>query len=169
MLKNNKGITLTALVITIIILGIIATIVIRTSSPVIQEAKIEDVKTTLLLIQAKWKVEKEKAKFDPTTSMFPDQVVQQSNIDDGTHLAEEKGQLVSSYKVTTVDEKWNVDTSITYYKLSQECLNAMGLEDADASKGYIVNYSNNDIILESGFKYDETTYYKLSDLENLGD
>ena len=157
MLKHNKGITLTALVITIIILGMIVAITISASSPLIDEAKLQEEKTTLLLIQAKWKVEIEKVTFDGT-SMFADM---------GTVITEgeNKGYLNDEYKVQ-VDSKWGVEEGI-YYKLSQECLNDMGLSDVNTGKGYIVNYSNNDIILESGFEYDGTTYYKLSDIEKL--
>ena len=169
MFKNNKGITMVALVITIIILGILATIAIRSSSPVIQEAKLEDVRTTLLLIQAKWKVEKEKVTFDGT-SMFPETlVVTQADVDaDNT---KKKGYLKDEYKVTEVKEIWNVEEG-DYYQLNQECLNAMGLQEISASDGYIVNYSNNDIIYEKGFKYtnqydEEKTYYKLSEIEEL--
>ena len=66
-LNNNKGITLIVLTITIIVLLIIAGITIYTGSNLIQEAKIEDVKTNMLLVQAEMKNFVEQAKFEKKT------------------------------------------------------------------------------------------------------
>lgn len=61
---NNKGITLIALTITIIVLLIIAGTSVYTGSKLIQEAKLEDVKTNMLLVQAEVKNYIEQAKFE---------------------------------------------------------------------------------------------------------
>ena len=63
-IKNNKGITLAALTITIIIILIIAGIVIYNGSKLVDDAKYEDVKTNMLLIQAEIKNYVEQAKFE---------------------------------------------------------------------------------------------------------
>lgn len=63
-LKNNKGITLIALTITIIVMLIIAGITIYGGSKLIQDATVEDVKTNMLLVQAEVKNYVEQAKFE---------------------------------------------------------------------------------------------------------
>ena len=53
--KNNKGITLIALTITIIILLILASITIYSGKESIKKAQLESLKTNMLLIKAKAK------------------------------------------------------------------------------------------------------------------
>ena len=61
--KENKGITLVALTITIIVLLIIAGIAIYSGNDIIKNAKLESLKTNMLLIQAKAKDYCEEASF----------------------------------------------------------------------------------------------------------
>ena len=63
-IKNNKGITLIALIITIIIIVIIAGIIVYDGSKLVDDAKYEDVKTNMLLLQAEIKNYVEQAKFE---------------------------------------------------------------------------------------------------------
>ncbi|MBR3162689.1 MAG: hypothetical protein IKF17_01130 [Clostridia bacterium] len=65
--NNNSGITLIALIITIIIIFIIAAITVYEGSKLVDEAKYEDVKTNMLLIQAEIKNYVEQAKFENKT------------------------------------------------------------------------------------------------------
>ena len=52
-MKNQKGITLSTLVVTIIILVILAAVSLRTGSEVLNSSKMQNLKTNMLLIQAK--------------------------------------------------------------------------------------------------------------------
>ena len=61
--KEEKGVTLIVLVITIIVLSIIASIGYFNGKEVIQKAKLESLKTNMLLIQAKAKECVENATF----------------------------------------------------------------------------------------------------------
>ncbi len=63
-IKSNKGITLIALIITIIVILIITTITVYTGSNIVDEAKFEDVKTNMLLMEAEIKNYVEQAKFE---------------------------------------------------------------------------------------------------------
>lgn len=54
-LKNEKGITILALVITIIVLLIIASISINAGSQLVEQAKIQTIETNMLAIRAKAK------------------------------------------------------------------------------------------------------------------
>lgn len=62
-LKNNKGITLIALSITIIVLLILASITIYSGTESIKKAQLENLKTNMLLIKAKAKEYVEQASF----------------------------------------------------------------------------------------------------------
>ncbi len=61
---NNKGITLIALIVTILIIIVIAGISIYEGSKIVDDAKYEDVKTNMLLIQAEVKNYVEQAMFE---------------------------------------------------------------------------------------------------------
>lgn len=61
---NNKGITLIALIITIIVMLIIASITVYGGSKIIKKAQKEDVKTNMLLLQAEIKNYVEQARFE---------------------------------------------------------------------------------------------------------
>lgn len=62
--KKNAGVTLIALTVTIIVIFIIAGITIYSGSNLIQQSKVEDVKTNMLLLQAEVKNYIEQAKFE---------------------------------------------------------------------------------------------------------
>ena len=63
-LKNSKGITLVSLIIIIIVMLVLASIAVYSGTGIIQEAKVEDTKTNMLLVQAKIKNYVEQAKFE---------------------------------------------------------------------------------------------------------
>ena len=62
-MKKDNGITLIALIVTIIIMIILATIVVDFSTKAIDKAKLEDIKTNMLLIQGKSQTIYEKYSF----------------------------------------------------------------------------------------------------------
>ena len=70
MIKNNKGITILVLAITIAVLLILLGITIDTSTKVIESAKLQNINTNMLLIQARVKVISEKVVFDGDNSAY---------------------------------------------------------------------------------------------------
>ena len=68
-MKENKGITMVTLIITIIVLLIIAGISIGTGNKVIKSSELENVKTNMLLIKAKGKEYVENANFKLGTNL----------------------------------------------------------------------------------------------------
>ena len=62
-MKKNRGITMVALVITIVVLLIIAGISIGAGNNAIKNSKLENLKTNMLLIEVKAKEQIENAKF----------------------------------------------------------------------------------------------------------
>ena len=67
-MKKNRGITMVALVITIVVLLIIAGISIGAGNNAIKNSKLENLKTNMLLIEVKAKEQLENAKFRLGTS-----------------------------------------------------------------------------------------------------
>jgi type II secretory pathway pseudopilin PulG len=64
--KNSKGITLVALIITVVIMLILAGFVIDISMDLIDKSNLEDIKTNMLAIQGRARIIKEKHDFDGT-------------------------------------------------------------------------------------------------------
>ena len=67
MKKNQKGITIVSLVITIVILLIIGGVTVTVGTSVIKQATLKTVNTNMMLIQAKAKTIAEQAKFNNNT------------------------------------------------------------------------------------------------------
>ncbi len=150
--KNNKGITIVSLVLTIIILMIITSVTVYTGSNIIKQVTLQNVNTDMMLIRAKVKTIAEQAKFNKDTSNYK-----------GTPLIDVSGNK----KIDELIEKDIVEDITKYYLLSKDDLNSMGLEKVDIADGYLVNYENEEIIYVKGFEKDNNTYYKLSDIKEL--
>lgn len=133
--KNNKGITLIALILTVILLMLIAGVSISIGTNIIDTTKFEALEADLLLIQSKTK-----------------------------KAANEKaiGEITEEELYGTKQESGEYTD---WYLLSQTDLNEMGLENLDAEDNYYVDYENDDIAFGAGFEYKGTTYYKLSEIK----
>lgn len=149
---EEKGITLTTLVITVIVMIIIASVGIYAGTNIIKQANLQNINTNMMLIQAKVKTISEQAKFNKDTSNYK-----------GKKVIE----VVGNKKVDELVEKHILENEENYYLLSQTDLNEMGLEKIEISEGYIVNYDTNEIIFVKGFEEKDHTYYKLSEMKNL--
>ena len=95
-MKENKGITMVTLVITIIVLLIIAGVSIGTGNKVIKTSELENVKTNMLLIKAKGKQYVENANFKLGTNF-------ESATDKETRIATAKGELKGT-EITNANE-----------------------------------------------------------------
>lgn len=139
-INNNKGITLVALVITVIIILIIGAITVYEGSRLVDEAKYEDVKTNMLLIQAEVKNFAEQAKFEGLTM---DKILES---EDGIKLDEKtlKIEIPTDSKITDkiqeIENKGNTteDGKLVLYQITNMSeLNISGL-DSNASNNYLV-------------------------------
>lgn len=145
-LKNNKGITLMALIITIIVLSIITVIGIGASTGMrgnINESKEAMTTTELSKIQqavlenyVKYKqmnqerfLKGEKISYDDALEEF-----NQLGLDSNQKLK------VASYNITT-----DTDPSLFYYELNKMHLKEMGLQNINNDDKYIVNYSSGEV------------------------
>jgi len=166
-LRNNSGITLIALVITVIVMLIIAAVTIHGGTQVIKEAKVEDIKTNMLLIQAKLKIYVEQAKFEKKT------------IDDLT--SQEDGTITLTNNSSSIKLKNSAENG--FYKIvdpdssdsSTATLSAINLSDLK-SEDYLVsiNIDSIDVVVKyvpgvtdsDGKTYDKLVKSELKEKEN---
>lgn len=173
-MKENRGITMVTLVITIVVLLIIAGISIGTGNKVIKSSELENVKTNMLLIKVKGKEYVENANFKLGTK-----IGEVSEEEKATRIGNAKNELkgeditddISLYEDIIVKEE---SEYIFYYKLSNESLTDIGLTNvkSDEENGwYIIRYDIENVEVEvyntKGFETEEGTYYSLNEIENL--
>lgn len=138
-IKNNKGITLVALVITVIILAILAGVSVSLGINITSTAKFENVETNLLLIQSKCKI------------MAEQKYIGEISEEDLYGTEQTEGEYIG------------------WYLLSQADLNSMGLTDVKAEDNYYVDYDNDDVAIGKGIYFEGYTFYKLSDILDYTD
>lgn len=148
---KQEGITLIALVITIIIMLILVTVGYTISRDAIDRTRLEDIKTNMLLIQAKSKTIYERYSFKEIEELAGVEINQGNYIisaDLSSQLNSPRGQ---------------------YYIWEQEDLNNNGLGTIKVSNTefYIIDYTTGEVFYSLGYTQDDTTYYRLSELESL--
>ena len=168
-IKRNTGITLTALVIMIIVIMILAGITITQGSDLISNTKVETYVTNMITIRAKAKVYAEEAN---------------AEIWDAEDKAAKRAEIYSEkYKMTKsanqdeiiskVDSKVNTGNGCECYDVTKDTLKQMGLNDLanETNDGdYVVvydssDYKNMDIVYVQGIEYKKSKYYTLSSLQ----
>ena len=153
---NNGGITLMTLVITIIIMIILAGVTITGTYSLIKKSQLENLKTDMLLIQAKTKTALEEYNFSK----------------DETKLIGTKLEEADTEKVSKLNKAGITDIS-NWYFLSQDDLNNMNLSDIRAKDGeyYFVKYDKEnlvvDILYTEGFVENGITKFTLTQLQNM--
>lgn len=165
MKKNkNRGITLASLVITIIVLLIIAGISVYSGTDIIKRAKLEELKTNMLLIETKAKecVENANFKLGKTDNL--------GDTEKTTRINEAKKEL-KGIEITEAD---NINIELNdynyYYKLTEDNLKDMGLSNiklSDTDELYIVKYDIQNAKVEV---YNTKGYegkYSLTDIEQI--
>ena len=160
--KNNKGITLIALTITIIILLILASITIYSGKESIKKAQLESLKTNMLLIKAKAKEYVEQASF-------------KNGVNKSEISEEAKNELKGKEANASDYSKQNITINggEILYKLTSDNLKEMGLKDVKlgSNEEYLVKYNIKDVTVDvyntSGYENNGTTVYSLSELEKI--
>jgi len=167
LLKEERGITLIALIITVVLLFIIGGVSIMGGISVVDTAKAETIETNMFTIKAKAKEYIEN--------------VDSKNwaLSDGKKEEANQKELTDKYQLTVIEQKnaeGNVwyDSRYTYYQLDKKALDKMDLPDLyEEGETYIIGYPTEpntenlklDIIYVNGIEYKGETYYTLSKLE----
>lgn len=180
-MKQNKGITMVALVITIVILLILAGISIQTGNNIIKETEIENIKTNMLLIKVKGLEYAENANFNLGTSIDTMQEGEEKNNRIEKAKAELKGQEIidvnefnNNIKITQEQLKSENGAYIYYYKLTSENLDEMGISNvkSDEKNGwYVIKYDVKNTQVEiynlKGIENEGKIYYSLSEINQI--
>ena len=159
MKKNNSGITLMALVITIIILTIIISISVYEGKELIEKSRIQSIENNMLIIQAKAKAYAEE---------IDAKIWTEKENKDATRDGEfrEKGFNASNNIVS------NIDVSNYFaYIISSNGLSLMGLDDKNDGKYMVIydkeDYKKMDVIYIDGVNYKNETIYTLSKMQEV--
>jgi len=157
-MKDEKGLTFLSTILIVIIIALIVFGVVYIVKIQMNKENLENLKTDMLLVQAKTK----KIQGDYTLDKKDETLV-------GTKISEmQENETIKSFiekDLFKIDEK-----NKKYYVLNQDNLNSLELNQVVLEEGhfFIVEYTENEIYHTKGFTYtDGNTYYKLSEIENL--
>lgn len=150
--KQNRGITLVALIATVVIMIILATVTVNIGTKEIERAKLEDLKTTMLLIKGRAQIVADKEEFGEdydSTGMLK--------------LSETTGYNTS--KIQSIFN--NIDTS-NLYIWEQTAMDNNSI-DVEITKDdfFVVDYETGEVYYSLGFTYEDNTYYSLTELQNV--
>lgn len=174
--KEEKGITLIVLVVTIVVLLILASITMNGGNDIIDKSKLEGLKTNMLLIQTKAKEYVENAKFE--LGIKPEEATEAmkekarlelegenkgTKVNIGESIANEANRIgISQDEI----EKGNV------FWLSTSNLEKMGIKNtkSDEKKGYyIIVYNLEEATAEIYNTVGYKDRYSLTDIENINE
>lgn len=168
--KEEKGITLVALMVTIIVMLILAAVTINFSTTQIRNANLQNFKTNMLLIEAKAKEYVEKANYQ--LGVKPEEAINNPDL-----LSKSQSELQGDGKGTKVDASNSIVSTLksinisdedinngNVYLLSTQDLEAMGLKDvkSDEEDGYFVLVYN---ILDASVKVYNTEGFSIGNGE----
>ena len=163
----KKTISLIIAIIVILGIGVSITILVKRMG---EKTNLQDLRTNLLLIQAKAKTYTENVN------------VETANLDtekeeDSTKIAEVKDQKLKGTALENCDEKIKnaakqagIEDTTDYYYLSQEDLNDMGISiEVKEDTYYLVkyNFEDTEVVYTKGYEYKDKIYYKLSEMKNI--
>ena len=180
-LKEQKGITILALMITVVVLFIIVGISIMGGTELINTSKAETVETNMLTIKAKAKEYMENVDSKNWASKDNDENEDYEGL--STKEGKNRKELVDKYKLILIEDKilynnydkW-YEEGYTYYEVGRNALKIMSLPESlnENNEIYIIRYPledgntsglKMDIIYTKGIKYENVIYYELSELE----
>lgn len=136
-MNRNKGVTLISLVITIIVLFIIVGISVYSGKDIIKQAQLEELKTNMLLIEAKAKGYVEEANFKMGINPNPDE---DKKSEVRTEVYINNAKLAPASDITA-------DSSIPTsecYKLTEKAIEEWGLTEIEIQEGeyYLIQFKD---------------------------
>lgn len=168
-MKKSNGVTLISLIITIIVLIIIAGIAIRTGKEVVRRAQLEELRTNMLLIQAKAKEYVELANFKigikPTDeTKMQEYEAKKASVREEVYVGEAKLQKAGGTSVPT-----QINITDNFYKVTEEALQAWGLDKIETSSSnmYLIEFDDTNAKVEiyntKGYK----GLYSLTEIDEI--
>lgn len=168
---NQKGITLVALMITIVVLFILAGITVYSGKESIRKANLEGLKTNMLLIQTKAKEYIENASFRLGVNPGEDKWAKAEeylNGDKGTKVDISSVDFVNTLRKIGIKDE-DISTGKVYL-LNTNNLEKMGIKDvqSDSENGYYIivyDLDNTTAEIYNTIGYDNK--YSLTDIERI--
>ena len=151
--KTNKGITIVALIIAVIIMMILATVTIEFGKGEIERAKFEDLKTTMLLIKGRAQIVADKESFG-----------EEYDNEGMVKLSE-----TSNYNVSNLQNIFNTleDTS-NLYIWEQTAMDNNNIQVEITNEDFfVIDYSTGEVYYSIGYTYEGNTYYALSEMQKV--
>lgn len=150
---DNRGITIVALIITIIVMLILATVTVEIGTGEIKRAKIEDLKTTMLLIKGRAQIVADKESFGESY--------------DNTGMV--KLAEATSYDVLNLQEEFNkLEDKTGLYIWEQTAMDNNNIDvEITNTDFFVIDYLTGEVYYSLGYTYEGTTYYSLSEMQNI--
>lgn len=152
-MKEKNGITIVALIITVIIMLILASVTIQFGAGEVQRAKLEDIKTTMLLIKGRAQIVVDKEEFGEAY--------------DNTGMI--KLSDATGYDLTLLQPTLNelTDTS-NLYIWEQTAMDNNNIDvEITTEDFFVIDYSTGEVYYSLGYTYEGNTYYSLSQMQNV--
>ena len=164
--KKEKGVTLIALTITIIVLLIIAGIAIYSGKETIQKANLEALRTNMLLIEAKAKGVVEEANFQLGPDFQKESEI--GTIRNDLYVTENKLQKLSDSGITVSS---GIPTGDNVYVFTQETASLWALDNVyselEDGEYYIIEFNEREATVEIYNTIGYQGYYSLTDIDEL--
>ena len=159
---NEKGVTLIALIVTIVVLLILAGISISAGSGTIKKAQLEELRSNMLLIQAKAKEYVEEANFKMGINKKKKKKaeVRKAVYEDEAKLKPAKG--ISAPSEIPVSED-------TCYQVTEDAMKLWGINGIELNDNeyYLINFNDTDATLEVYNTQGYDGKYSLTEIDKL--
>lgn len=164
-LKENRGVTLLALVITIVVMIIIAGIAVYTGTDTIKKAKLEELKTNMLLIEAKAKGLVEEVNFKIGLTK-PEDEGYQTKKDSAEQEVYVNGAKLK--KATNISAPSSIPVS-ECYEVTQDAMNVWGLDGLELEEGeyYLIKFDDTNATVEVYNTLGYDGKYSLTEIDSI--
>ena len=151
-LRQTNGITIIALIITIIVMLILVTVGIEYGTQEVEKAKLEDLKTTMLLIKGRAQIVADKESFGESYNndgriKVTDETASKYNM---SNLQDLNQTNLYIWEQIAMDNN-NIDVTIT------------------TTEFYVIDYNTREVYYSLGYTSGDTTYYSLTDIQKIGE
>lgn len=150
--KSNKGITIIMLIVTIIIMLMLATVTIQFGAGEVERTKLEDLKTTMLLIKGRAQIVVDKESFG----------------EDYDNTGMIKLTDATGYNTSNLQNIFNnIDTSYLYI-WEQTAMNNNNIQVTVTNTDFfVIDYSTLEVYYSLGCTYEGNIYYSLTEMQNI--
>ncbi len=167
--KKDKvnGITLVALVVTIIVMLIIASITVYSGKEIIEKAKLEELKTNMLLIEAKAKEYVEEVNFRMGISAETKPEEEKEAI--RNEIYEKKAQLQKATLTDADKTKYGIKEDDICYTFNEGALESWGLDKIELVEGeqYLIVFDEVNAKVEIYNSLGHKGQYSLTEIDKM--